>query len=566
MNVPSAARRSGSARGILSGGLALALLTVWPGVIGRIAHAETPPAAGVPAQPLPPRVPQAEPAVPGASAAGIPLFAAADPLARGRELARQHCQGCHLQPDPDQLDQATWYSQTLPRMSIRLGFMPQSIEGHPEADLLKASGRFASSPFVPLEDWKAITNYYVASAPARALPQGRTQPIRVGLKSFRVELGTLAPGVTNAPETTLVHIDPPNRRLMVGDGARKTLEVRGADGGLRHTQSIGNVPVGLSFTPGMAVLASIGSFMPSDRPVADVRRWSAAPGAGGSSSIVLTNLPRVTQATLEDLNGDGRQDLLVCAFGNTMGRFSWHENQGGGRFVEHVLLDKPGAIAARVLDFNQDGRPDIGVLVAQETESFLVFLNEGGGRFNLKVGFQQSPLFGHTSFDVADFDGDGRPDLVVTNGDNGEYPSPTKRYHGIRIYMGRPDVTFREVFFYPLNGAFKAVVRDFDGDGHPEIAAVSFFPDYAKSPEEGFVCLENRGNFRFAAATFEQSLKGRWLTLDSGDLDGDGDEDLALGSHVHGPTPVPDRLQTDWEREHVPFVILRNTTVDRKGP
>jgi len=489
-----------------------------------------------------------------------------DPLARGRDLARQHCQGCHLQPDPDQLDQATWYSQTLPRMSIRLGFMPQSIERHPEADLLKASGRFASSPFIPLEDWKAITNFYVASAPARPLPQARTQPIRVGLKSFRVELGAVAPGVTNAPETTLVCIDPPNRRLMVGDGARKTVEVRGADGGLRQLQSIGNVPVGLSFAPGLAVLASIGSFMPSDRPVADVRRWSPAPGGGGPASIVLTNLPRVTQATLEDLNGDGRQDLLVCAFGNTMGRFSWHENQGGGKFVEHVLLDKPGAIAARVLDFNQDGRPDIGVLVAQEIESFLVFLNEGGGRFTLKVGFQQSPLFGHTSFDVADFDGDGRPDLVVTNGDNGEYPSPIKRYHGIRIYMGRPDLTFREVFFYPLNGAFKAVVRDFDGDGHPEIAAVSYFPDYTKTPEEGFVCLENRGNFRFAAATFEQSLKGRWLTLDCGDLDGDGDEDLALGSHVHGPTPVPDRLQTDWERERVPFVILRNTTVDRKGP
>ncbi|MCE2826057.1 MAG: VCBS repeat-containing protein [Verrucomicrobium sp.] len=431
-----------------------------------------------------------------------------DPLARGRDLARQHCQGCHLQPDPDQLDQATWYSQTLPRMSIRLGFMPQSIERHPEADLLKASGRFASSPFIPLEDWKAITNFYVASAPARPLPQARTQPIRVGLKSFRVELGAVAPGVTNAPETTLVCIDPPNRRLMVGDGARKTVEVRGADGGLRQLQSIGNVPVGLSFAPGLAVLASIGSFMPSDRPVADVRRWSPAPGGGGPASIVLTNLPRVTQATLEDLNGDGRQDLLVCAFGNTMGRFSWHENQGGGKFVEHVLLDKPGAIAARVLDFNQDGRPDIGVLVAQETESFLVFLNEGGGRFTLKVGFQQSPLFGHTSFDVADF----------------------------------------------------------DGDGHPEIAAVSYFPDYTKTPEEGFVCLENRGNFRFAAATFEQSLKGRWLTLDCGDLDGDGDEDLALGSHVHGPTPVPDRLQTDWERERVPFVILRNTTVDRKGP
>ena len=485
-------------------------------------------------------------------------------LAQGRELARLHCQGCHLQPEPDQLDKFTWYEQTLPRMSIRLGFMPQSIDRHPEADLLKASGRIATTPYIPVSDWKAITNYYVSSAPEKPLPQARSQPIRVGLKSFRVEPAAAAE--SGGLETTLVRIDSQNRRLFVGDARRKTLELRGPDGSLRQTQTIGNVPVGLSFGSSMGLLASIGSFMPSDRPLADVRRWDGTLGSLATASPILTNLPRVTQAILEDLNGDGREDLIVSAFGNVMGRFSWHENLGGGKYTEHVLLDRPGAICAQVLDFNQDGRPDIGVLVAQETESFFIFINRGAGQFSMQVGFQQSPLFGHTSFDVADLDGDGRPDLVVTNGDNGEYASPIKRYHGIRIYMGRPDLTFRESFFYPLNGAFKAFVRDFDQDGHPEIAAISYFPDYSKSPEEGFVCLENRGNFRFVAATFKESLAGRWLTLDCGDLDGDGDEDLVLGSHIHGPSPVPDHLKANWERDRIPFMILRNTTVDRKGP
>ena len=485
-------------------------------------------------------------------------------LAQGRELARLHCQGCHLQPEPDQLDKATWYEQTLPRMSIRLGFMPQSIDRHPEADLLKASGRFATTPYIPVSDWKAITNYYVSSAPEKPLPQARSQPIRVGLKSFRVEPAAAAE--SGGLETTLVRIDSQNRRLFVGDARRKTLELRGPDGSLRQTQTIGNVPVGLSFGSSMGLLASIGSFMPSDRPLADVRRWDGTLGSLATAAPILTNLPRVTQAILEDLNGDGREDLIVSAFGNVMGRFSWHENLGGGKYTEHVLLDRPGAICAQVLDFNQDGRPDIGVLVAQETESFFIFINRGAGQFSMQVGFQQSPLFGHTSFDVADLDGDGRPDLVVTNGDNGEYASPIKRYHGIRVYMGRPDLTFRESFFYPLNGAFKAFVRDFDQDGHPEIAAISYFPDYSKSPEEGFVCLENRGNFRFVAATFKESLAGRWLTLDCGDLDADGDEDLVLGSHIHGPSPVPDHLKANWERDRIPFMILRNTTVDRKGP
>lgn len=128
--------------------------------------------------------PSASPAQP------VPLIQSAsspDFLAQGRDLARLHCQGCHLQPEPDQLDKVTWYEQTLPRMSIRLGFMPQSVDRHPEADLLKASGRFATTPYIPLSDWKAITNFYVSSAPEKPLPQVRSQPIRVGLKSFRVE-------------------------------------------------------------------------------------------------------------------------------------------------------------------------------------------------------------------------------------------------------------------------------------------------------------------------------------------------------------------------------------------
>lgn len=129
----------------------------------------------------------------------------ADILAQGRELARVHCQGCHLQPEPDQLDKVTWYDQTLPRMSIRLGFMPQSIDRHPEADLLKASGRFAATPYIPLSDWKAITNFYVSSAPEKPLPQARSQPIRVGLKSFRVEpAAATESGVRRRPSSALI--------------------------------------------------------------------------------------------------------------------------------------------------------------------------------------------------------------------------------------------------------------------------------------------------------------------------------------------------------------------------
>jgi hypothetical protein len=232
---------------------------------------------------------------------------------------------------------------------------------------------------------------------------------------------------------------------------------------------------------------------------------------------------------------------------------------GGEKYREHVLLPRSGAVRSVVRDFNRDGRPDIAVLVAQEQETLYLLLQDERGQFSTNhVVFRQSPIYGHTWFELVDFDKDGRPDFLVTNGDNGEYPSPPKRYHGIRLYLNRGDLRFEETFFFPLNGAFCAQARDFDEDGDLDIAAISFFPDYHKSPRESFVYLENQGKMEFKASTFNQCLVGRWLVMDAGDLDGDGDKDLALGSYINGPSEVPAALKRDWDRFSPSVLILRN--------
>ena len=60
---------------------------------------------------------------------------------------------------------------------------------------------------------------------------------------------------------------------------------------------------------------------------------------------------------------------------------------------------------------------------------------------------------------------------------------------------------------------------------------LSFFPDMINCPEEGFVYLENidSPNYIFESYITPESKKGRWLVMDKGDFDNDGDIDIMLG-------------------------------------
>jgi FG-GAP-like repeat len=79
------------------------------------------------------------------------------------------------------------------------------------------------------------------------------------------------------------------------------------------------------------------------------------------------------------------------------------------------------------------------------------------------------------------------------------------------------------------------LARDYDDDGDLDIAAISFFADYSKNQDEGFLYLKNEDGNSFKSYSLPESRAGRWLTMDAGGLDGDEKIDLVLENFSYGP-------------------------------
>lgn len=188
------------------------------------------------------------------------------------------------------------------------------------------------------------------------------------------------------------------------------------------------------------------------------------PGGTQPNAVIIT-----------DVNGDGIPDLLVANFPNTTGIKSTVGvllGNGDGTFqpVKATNIDCNGICSSGTQslisgDFNRDGLPDIAAMVRG---GVAVFLGKGDGTFNTPGTFYPTGC-GAAGGMAADLNGDGILDLALVS------PCTTSF---VSVFVGNGDGTFQPASKFAVgSGPVQLTVADFNGDGKPDIATANAVGD-----------------------------------------------------------------------------------------
>jgi hypothetical protein len=227
-----------------------------------------------------------------------------------------------------------------------------------------------------------------------------------------------------------------------------------------------------------------------------------------------------------DLDGDGRQDLVVVNFNSgNAGSISIFRNTGSTGNISFAAKSDVaagnGPIGVAIADLNEDGKPDVAV-TAGNSQMLYVFRNittaAGTILFDAKVEY---PTPNHSdNLAIGDFDGDGHVDVAITDF-SGARVSVLRNTTGTSGVLSLTSQVNFTVGTSPANIS----VGDIDGDGKMDMAV----SNYQSNTVSVLRNTGSTGALSFAAK--KDYPAGLISSVSLGDLDGDGKPDMIVANN-----------------------------------
>ena len=326
------------------------------------------------------------------------------------------------------------------------------------------------------------------------------------------------------------------RGVQAGDPDGDSLALKAPSNPNVTVQSTGTGRAAVTFTPvrsqgGDDVSISV----EAEDPSGSTQSFSTSVEVSPVVAVLPDSLADVDEGStsIADVDGDGNQDLLITGNAGTLDNpdpiATLYLGNGQGGFTDAdaglngVWLRSSTSIA----DVNGDGNQDLLITGgdANLNPTTTLYLGDGQGGFTeAGAGLTGVQL---SSTTIADASGDGNRDLLIT-GSDGSSPTAT-------LYLGDGQGSFSEAgagLTGTRNGS--ASIADVDGDGNQDLLITG--RDGNGNPTATLYLGDGQGGFTEAGAGLTGTQNG---SASITDVDGDGNQDLLITGNSSASEIVP---------------------------